>query len=71
MKHLKLSGLLATPPDQAAHANETKLPEFDLLELVLQDEIDPRDQESFAMRRVRAGFEDITLVAKVHELSEC
>jgi DNA replication protein DnaC len=58
MKRLKLSGLLATLPDRVAYAKKAKLPELDFLELVLQDEVDRRDQKNLAMRVARAGFEE-------------
>jgi len=57
-KRLKLSGLLATIPDRVAYARKTKLAELDFLELVLQDEIDRRDQKNLAQRLTRAGFEE-------------
>ena len=41
-----------------AYAKKAKLPEVDFLELVLQDEVDRRDQKNLAMRVARAGFEE-------------
>jgi DNA replication protein DnaC len=41
-----------------AYARKTKLAELDLLELILQDEIDRRDQKGLGLRLVRAGFEE-------------
>lgn len=41
-----------------AYAKKTKLAELDFLELVLQDEVDRRDQKNVSMRLSRAGFED-------------
>jgi DNA replication protein DnaC len=58
LKRLKLSGLLATLPDRMAYARKTKLTELDFLELVLQDEIDRRDQKNLDVRLCRAGFEE-------------
>ena len=58
MKRLRLSGVLATLPDRVAYARKTKLPELDFLELVLQDEIDRRDQKNLQVRLSRAGFEE-------------
>ena len=56
LKRLKLSGVLATLPDRVAYARKMKLPEEDFLELVLQDEIDRRDQTNLQMRLRRACF---------------
>jgi hypothetical protein len=58
MKRLKLSGVLATLPDRVAYARKTKLAELDFLELVLQDEVDRRDQKNLSLRLARAGFEE-------------
>jgi hypothetical protein len=58
LKRLKLSGVLATLPDRIAYARKTKLPELELLELVLQDEVDRRDHQNLAIRLARAGFEE-------------
>lgn len=58
LKRLKLSGVLATLPDRIAYARKTKLPELELLELVLQDEVDRRDHQNLAIRLSRAGFEE-------------
>jgi DNA replication protein DnaC len=58
MKRLKLSGLLAMLPDRVAYARKTKLAELDFLELVLQDEVDRRDQKNLSLRLTRAGFEE-------------
>ena len=41
-----------------AYAKKAKLPELDFLELVLQDEVDRRDQKNLATRVARAGFEE-------------
>ena len=58
LKRLRLSGLLVTLPDRVAYAHKAKLDELDFLELVLQDEIDRRDQKSLQLRLARAGFEE-------------
>jgi DNA replication protein DnaC len=58
LKRLKLSGLLPTLPDRLAYAKKAKLPELDFLELVLQDEVDRRDQKNLQVRLSRAGFEE-------------
>lgn len=58
LKRLRLSGILATVPDRVAYARKTKLGELELLELVLQDEIDRRDQKGLGLRLLRAGFEE-------------
>jgi len=58
LKRLKLSGLLLTLPDRIAYAKKTKLSELDFLELILQDEIDRRDQKNLTQRLDRAGFEE-------------
>jgi DNA replication protein DnaC len=57
LKRLKLSGLLATFPERVTYARQTKLSEMDFLELVLQDEIDRRDQKNLSLRLNRAGFD--------------
>ena len=41
-----------------AYARKTKLAELDFLELVLQDEVDRRDQKNLSLRLLRAGFEE-------------
>jgi DNA replication protein DnaC len=58
LKRLKLSGVLPTLPDRIAYAQKTKLPELDLLELILQDEIDRRDHTNLSLRLDRAGFDE-------------
>ena len=58
LKRLKLSGVLATLPDRVAYTRKTKLAELDFLELVLQDEVDRRDQKNLSVRLTRAGFEE-------------
>lgn len=56
LKRLKLSGILATLPERIAYARKTKLPDEDFLELVLQDEVDRRDQANLHRRLKRACF---------------
>ena len=56
LKQLKLSGILATLPERIAYAQKTKLPSEDLLELILQDEVDRRDQVNLQRRLKRASF---------------
>ena len=50
LKRLKLSGILPTLPERIAYAQKTKLPDEDLLELILQDEVDRRDQVNLQRR---------------------
>jgi len=57
LKRLKLSGILAVLPERVAYARKAKLAELDFLELVLQDEIDRREQTNLAARIARAGCE--------------
>ena len=58
LKRLKLSGVLATLPDRIAYTRKTKLAELEFLELVLQDEVERRDQQNLSLRLSRAGFEE-------------
>ena len=58
LKRLRLSGVMHTLPDRVAYSRKTKLGELDFLELVLQDEIDRREQKSLSLRLARAGFEE-------------
>lgn len=58
LRRMRLSGMLATLPDRLAYAKKTKLPYQDFLELVLQDEIDRRDQVSLQNRLQKAQFEE-------------
>lgn len=55
-KRLHLSGLLATLSDRISYAQGTKLGFEDFLELVLQDEIDRRDQGNLEQRLKKACF---------------
>lgn len=57
-KRLRLSGILQTLVDRCAYAKKTKLSYQEFLELVLQDEIDRRDQVSLQVRLQKAAFEE-------------
>jgi DNA replication protein DnaC len=50
LKRLRLSGLLATLPDRVAYAKGTKLAYTDFLELILNDEIQRRENTNVATR---------------------
>ena len=58
LKRLRLSGLLHTLPERIAYARASKLSEQAFLELLLQDEIDRREQGSLARRIDAAAFDD-------------
>lgn len=58
LKRLRLSGLLHTLPERIAYARSAKLSEQAFLELLLQDEIDRREQGSLSRRIDQAGFEE-------------
>jgi DNA replication protein DnaC len=58
LKRLRLSGLLPTLPDRITYAQKQKLPFDDFLELVLQDEIDRRDEKSLSLRLDKARFNE-------------
>lgn len=58
LKRLRLSGILPMLPDRVAYAKKTKLPAADFLELILQDEIDRRDQNNLQLRLKRASFSE-------------
>lgn len=58
LKRLRLSGILHTLIDRCAYAKKTKLSYQEFLELVLQDEIDRRDQVGLQLRLSRAQFEE-------------
>ena len=58
LKRLRLSGILATLPERAAYARKAKLEVQDFLELVLQDEIDRRDQSNLQLRLQKARFSE-------------
>ena len=59
LKRLKLSGVLATLPDRVAYARKATLTPDDFLELILQDEIDRREQNNLAVRIEKATFEEV------------
>jgi DNA replication protein DnaC len=50
LKRLRLSGLLATLPDRVAYAKGTKLSYTEFLELILNDEIQRRENTNVAIR---------------------
>ena len=58
LKRLKLSGMLPTLPDRLAYARKEKLDYAQLLELVLSDEVERRDQKHVTNRLTAAGFEE-------------
>ena len=58
LKRLKLSGMLPTLPDRLAYARKEKLDYTQLLELVLSDEVERRDQKHVTNRLREAGFEE-------------
>jgi DNA replication protein DnaC len=57
LKRLRLSGILFTLPERIAYARGQKLSYEELLELVLSDEIERRDQGTIE-RRIRQGSLD-------------
>lgn len=59
LKRLKLSGILTTLPDRVTYSKKTNLTPEDFLELILQDEIDRREQNNLAVRLQRANFGEI------------
>ena len=58
LKRLRLSGLLATLPDRVAYAKGTKLSHAEFLELLLNDEIQRR-QDSTLDRRLKTASVDM------------
>ncbi len=58
LKRMRLSGMLHTLPDRIAYAKKAKITHQDFLELVLQDEIDRRDQTGLMNRLQKAQFEE-------------
>jgi len=58
LKRLRLSGLLLTIIDRCAYAKKAGLSYQEFLELILQDEIDRRDQVGLQLRLSRAQFEE-------------
>ena len=58
LKRLRLSGIMPILPERAAYARKVSLRELDFLELILQDEIDRRENKNLQTRLSRAGFEE-------------
>lgn len=58
LKRLRLSGLLATLPDRAAYAKGTKLSYTEFLELILNDEIQRREDTNVSTR-LRSAMVDL------------
>ncbi len=58
LKRLRLSGMLATLPDRVAYAKGTKLAYAEFLELVLNDEIQRREDGNIE-RRLRSATVDL------------
>lgn len=58
LKRLRLSGVLDTLIDRCAYAKKNTLSHQDFLELVLQDEIDRRDQVGLRLRLGNAKFDE-------------
>lgn len=57
LKRLRLSGLLATLPDRVAYAKGTKLSYTEFLELILNDEIQRREDTNVATRLKSASVD--------------
>jgi len=57
LKRLRLSGLLATLPDRVAYAKGTKLSYTEFLELILNDEIQRREDTNVATRLKNASVD--------------
>lgn len=57
LKRLRLSGILHTLDDRLTYARKDSLSSLEFLELVLQDEIERRDQKSLTLRLAKAGFD--------------
>ena len=58
LKRLRLSGLAPSLPDRLAYAKKTSLSHQEFLELILQDEIDRREQVSLENRLYKAKFSE-------------
>lgn len=58
LKRLRLSGLLATMPDRVAYAKGTKLSYTEFLELILNDEIQRREDTNVSTR-LRSAMVDL------------
>lgn len=59
LRTLKLSGMLQTMDQRVIQAQQQHLGFLDFLELLLEDEIQRRDQQSLARRITRARFEGV------------
>jgi DNA replication protein DnaC len=57
LKRLRLSGILATLPERGAYARAQKLPYGEFLELVLNDEIERREQGTI-VRKMKSAYLD-------------
>ncbi len=57
LKRLRLSGLLATLQDRVSYAKGVKLPYVEFLELILQDEVQRREQNSLNKRMKYASLD--------------
>jgi len=61
LKRLSISGLLATLGDRIVYAKEVKLSYIEFLELILQDEVQIREQNSLThLLQLVKEFEDRT-----------
>lgn len=58
LKRLRLSGVLQTLPERIAYAQKDRLSSQDFLELLLQDEIDRREQVGLTLRLSKAQFHE-------------
>jgi hypothetical protein len=58
LKRLRLGGLLPTLPDRVTHARQGKLGHGEFLALLLQDEIDRRDNHGLTLRLEQAAFDE-------------
>lgn len=58
LKHLRLGGLLPTLAERASYAKKTKLGHVEFLELLLQDEVERRENKKLQIRLQRAGFDE-------------
>lgn len=56
LKRLRLSGILATLPHRLAYVDEAGLTPLEFLQLILQDEIERRDNKNLNDRLKQAGF---------------
>jgi hypothetical protein len=58
LKRLRLGGLLPTLPDRVTHARQGQLSHGEFLALLLQDEIDRRDNHGLTLRLEQAAFDE-------------